>query len=94
MLLLTFNPTQSVASEATPTSVPATPNANAAKVKLMETRLNEINAIDKSTLSASEKKSLRKEVRVIKRDIEESGGGVYVSLGALLLIIILLIILL
>lgn len=93
-ILLTFNPIQSVAAtEATPTSVPAT-NADAAKVKVMETRLNEIDAMDKSNLSASEKKSLRKEVRAIKRDIKEAGGGVYVSVGALLLIIILLIILL
>lgn len=93
-LLLTFNPIQSLAAtEATPTSVPVT-NADAAKVKLMEIRLNEIDAMDKSNLSASEKKSLRKEVRGIKRDIKESGGGVYVSVGALLLIIILLIVLL
>jgi len=95
LILLTINPIQSVAAtEATPTSVPVTNEAVAAKVKLMETRLNEIDAMDKSNLTASEKKSLRKEVRGIKRDIQRADGGVYVSVGALLLIIILLIILL
>jgi hypothetical protein len=93
-LLLTLNPVQSVAAtKAAPTSVPAT-NADAEKVKLMETRLNEINAMDKSKLSSSEKRVLRKEVRVIKKDIQRAGGGVYLSVGALLLIIILLIVLL
>jgi hypothetical protein len=91
-VLLTLNPIQSLAAtEVTPTLVPT--NAVAEKVKLMETRLNEINAMDKSNMSASEKKVLRKEVRTIKRDIKNS-GGVYVSVGALLLIIILLIVLL
>ena len=94
LILLTINPIQSVAAtEVTPTSVPATKEAVTAKVRLMETRLNEIDAMDKSNLSASEKKSLRKEVRGIKREIQRD-SGVYVSVGALLLIIILLIVLL
>lgn len=97
LVLLTVNPVQSIASEikSTPTLSPAaSADADAAKVKLMETRLNEIDAMDKSNLTSSEKKSLRKEVRTIKRDIKEVGGGVYVSVGALLIIIILLIVLL
>ena len=94
MLLLTINPIQSVAAtEPTSTSFPTTNEAMVAKVKLMETRLNEIDAMDKSNLSASEKSSLRKEVRGIKREIQRD-SGVYVSVGALLLIIILLIVLL
>jgi hypothetical protein len=93
--LVTFNPIQSMAAtESTPTSTPAPSAANVAKVTVMVNRLNEIKAMDKSSMSSSEKKALRKEVRVIKREIQRSGGGVYLSVGALLLIIILLIVLL
>lgn len=93
--LLTFNPTQSMAAkEATPTSTPVPNAADAAKINVMVNRLNEIDAMDKSSMTASEKKVLRKEVRVIKKEIQRSGGGVYLSVGAILLIVILLIVLL
>jgi hypothetical protein len=93
--LLTFNPTQSMAAaEATPTSTPASNAANVAKINVMVNRLNEIDAMDKSSMTASEKKVLRKEVRAIKKEIKRDGGGVYLSVGAILLIVILLIVLL
>ena len=57
-------------------------------------RLNEINAMDKSTLSHADKKALRKEVRNIKRELASSNGGVYLSVGAIIIIILLLILLL
>jgi hypothetical protein len=69
-------------------------SANAEKVKALELRLNEIKAMDKSKLKASEKKMLRKEVKAINKDIREIGGGVYVSAGAIILILILLLVLL
>lgn len=56
-------------------------------------RLEEINAMDKSTMSRSEKRELRREVKEIQKTME-IGGGVYISVGALILILILLIILL
>lgn len=93
VLLLTFNPTQSKAADAVPTSTPITNPANVEKVNVMIKRLNEIDAMDKSNLSASEKRVLRKEVRTIKRDMQRVSGGVYISVGVLLLIIILLLIL-
>jgi hypothetical protein len=57
-------------------------------------RLDQINAMDKSALSASEKKSLRKEVRSIKKELKTMNGGVYLSVGAIIIIILLLILLL
>ena len=60
----------------------------------MTERLQEIKVIDKSSLTKSEKKELRKEVVEIKKEMKVISGGVYVSIGALLLILILLIILL
>jgi hypothetical protein len=63
-------------------------------VKNLINRLDEINAMDKSKLTSSEKKQLRKEARSTKKEIQEVGGGVYISAGAIILILILLIILL
>src|SRR4051812_14387718 len=56
-------------------------------------RLEEINAIDKSSLSRDEKKALRHEVREIKHSLRDIGGGVYISVGTLILILILIAIL-
>lgn len=63
-------------------------------------RLEEIKAMDKSTLTATEKRALRKEVKNMKRaqsppsPPDGGGGGVYLSVGAIIIIILLLIILL
>ncbi|NVN94068.1 MAG: hypothetical protein HXX18_02170 [Bacteroidetes bacterium] len=70
---------------------------DATEAKTLLLRLNEIKEMDKSKLNASEKKSLRKEVRAIKTELqatEARGGGVYLSVGAIIIIILLLIILL
>ena len=50
--------------------------------------------MNRSNMSASEKKSMRKEVRAIKHELEHSNGGIYLSVGAVIIIILLLIILL
>lgn len=91
MLTVTI-PFTSIAS-----TTPATTNTpiELAEVKALETRLKEIDEMDKSDLNRAEKKALRKEVRAIKADVNRlNGGGVYVSVGAIIIIIILLIILL
>jgi len=77
----------------TGTAIPVSPTNESAKIDAMVTRLNEIKDMDKSNLSASEKKELRKEVRAIK-DSVKSSGGVYISVGAIIIIILLLILLL
>jgi len=59
-------------------------------------RLYQINDLDKSNLTPSEKRKLRTEVRSIKHQLKAAAvaGGVYISAGAVILIVILLIILL
>ena len=57
-------------------------------------RLDEIKNMDKSSLTSSEKKNLRKEVKGIKKEMRSISGGVYLSAGAIIIIILLLIILL
>lgn len=64
-----------------------------AEVKVMLNRLEEIKAMDKSTLSSAERKELRKEVRTIKKDVRASGNGLYISSGAIIIILLLIIIL-
>ncbi len=94
-MALAFNPLQSKATNvAVTSSVVISKAAESAEAKTLITRLNEINTMDKSNLNSSEKKNLRKEVRSIKERLAPLGGGVYISVGALVLILILLIILL
>ena len=57
-------------------------------------RLIEIRNMDKSNLTSSEKKALRKEVREIKKEIRQNQYGVYLSIGAIIIIVVLLILLL
>ncbi|MCG2612379.1 hypothetical protein LZZ90_12760 [Flavobacterium sp. SM15] len=56
-------------------------------------RLKEIKAMDKSEMSRSEKKELRKEVKAIKKELAMSHNGIYLSVGAIIIIILLLILL-
>ena len=53
-------------------------------------RVEEIKAMDKSNLSRAEKKELRKELRTMKKEARAMGGGVYLSVGAIIIIILLL----
>ncbi len=66
----------------------------AAQEEILESRLIEINAMDKSDLSRLQKKELRKEVNAINKEMKSLGNGIYISAGAAIIIIILLIILL
>ena len=94
-LSLTFVPTLSQAEKhASSISMVTTETVESVEARALFTRLNEINAIDKSTLKSSEKKNLRKEVRSIKSRLKELEGGIYLSVGAIILIVILLILLL
>ena len=102
--LLVYSPAESKAATETKTETAGTTvTATSAETNAMVVRLNEIKAIDMTTLSKSEKKELRKEVRGIKTDLKARGetsyiegthGGVYVSVGAAILIVLLLILLL
>ena len=80
MLSLVAFPNTAMAAENTPINTPTpTPTEVPAEVKVMLNRLEEIKALDKSTLSRSERKELRKEVRTIKKDLRAAGNGLYIS---------------
>jgi hypothetical protein len=94
VLSLSVFPTTMSAKEKDPTAITATPKEVPAEVKIMMNRLEEIKALDKSSMTRVEKKELRKEVREIKTTLAASNNGVYLSVGAIIIIILLLIILL
>ena len=62
------------------------------RAQQMENRLIEIRKMDKTNLTSTEKKELRKEVKNIRQ--EARSGGIYLSVGAVIIIILLLILLL
>lgn len=64
------------------------------RVEQLVQRLEEIKGMNKSELTGSEKKDLRKEVKGIKKEMKAISGGVYLSVGAIIIVILLLILLL
>lgn len=94
-LLLTLTPTPLKAITGTdPTAATTTKSVNSKEADALLVRLAEIKALDKSNMSFSEKKQLRKETRAIKSQLKAIGGGVYLSVGAIIVILLLLILLL
>jgi len=80
------------ASETEPVSSPAK-TENPRAQQLIQ-RLEEIKGMDKSELTRTEKKELRKEVKGIRKEMKAIKGGVYLSVGAIIIIILLLILIL
>jgi len=70
------------------------PKMPESEMKILVDRLEEIKAIDRFMMGKAEKKELRTEVREINEEIKRDGGGIYLSVFALLLVIVLLILLL
>ena len=62
------------------------------RAQQIENRLLEIRDMDKSNLSRTDKKELRKEVKGLKKEARHA--GIYLSVGAIIIIILLLILLL
>jgi peptidoglycan hydrolase CwlO-like protein len=66
-----------------------------AQLQQVQRRVEEIKAMDKSDLTREERKELRKELRGMKSQAQAiTGGGVYLSVGAIIIIILLLILIL
>ncbi|MFN3490348.1 MAG: hypothetical protein ACK4YV_14505, partial [Emticicia sp.] len=70
------------------------PKNESAEAKVLLNRLDEIKAMDKTTLSFQEKRQLRKEVRTLKTNLEALNNGIYLSVGAIIVIALLLILIL
>jgi hypothetical protein len=59
----------------------------------IEKRVEEIKALDFSDLSNEEKNEVRMELKEMKKEARVMGGGIYISVGALIIILLLLILL-
>lgn len=57
-------------------------------------RVEEIKELDKSQLSKSERKELKKELNSMKKESKALSGGVYLSVTAIIIVILLLILVL
>jgi len=64
------------------------------RMEQLTERLEQIRQINRSELTLEQKGSLRSEVKSIKRQLRDIGGGVYISAAALIIIVLLLILLL
>jgi hypothetical protein len=100
-LLLTFLPLKSNAATTDETSsvvvskpAESVEAAEAEEAQALLLRLDEIKAMDKSNLTSSDKKDLRNEVLLIRENLKDIGGGVYISGAAVLIILIVLLIVL
>jgi hypothetical protein len=67
---------------------------DAARLASIKHRVEEIKAMDKSDLSKTERKALKKELKEMKKKARALSGGVYLSVGAIIIIILLLILIL
>jgi hypothetical protein len=63
------------------------------RIEQIKLRVNEIKDMDKSNLSMTEKKALKKELKDLKKEARAT-KGVYLSVGAIIIIILLLILIL
>jgi len=66
-----------------------------ARIEEIKERVQEIKAMDKSQLSKEDRKELRTELKGLKHESQAmGGGGVYLSVGAIIIIILVLILIL
>ncbi|RPA67041.1 hypothetical protein EF405_18095 [Cyclobacteriaceae bacterium YHN15] len=59
----------------------------------IEKRVEEIKALDFSDLNKEEKRDVKMELKEMKKEARALGGGVYISVGAIIIILLLLILL-
>ena len=88
--LLVIQPTSSFAKNKKELTV-----EQQAKLDSIQTRVEEIKHMDKSTLSKEEKRELKTELKTMRKEAKAlGGGGIYLSVGAVLIIILVLILIL
>lgn len=91
LLLLALIPVPVMAGTRTRSIPPTTiTKTDALNSRVLLTRLSEIRAMNFSSLTRSEKRDLRQELRSMKSQFAAIGGGVYISVGAIIVILILL----
>jgi hypothetical protein len=65
------------------------------RAEVIKLRVEEIKNMDKSTLTTAEKKELKAEMKMMRKEAKAiGGGGIYISLAGVLIIILILILIL
>lgn len=62
-----------------------------ARLEEMKARVEEIKAMDFSEMSKEERKEVRDELRSMKKEAKTMGGGIFLSVGAIIIILLILI---
>lgn len=57
----------------------------------IQTRLAEIKAMDFGEMSKNELKEVKVELKELKKEAKQNGGGIYLSVGAIIIILLVLI---
>jgi hypothetical protein len=91
--LATFSVTEVKAADPAKANTIPTEAPIPQEVQVLINRVYEIKEMDRSSLTVTEKKELKKELRTIKSELKAI-SGVYLSVGALIIIILLLILIL
>lgn len=93
MMIFTLGATTFAAKNDSKSTTPvATENKlSTEELSQMKNRVEEIRNMDKSEMTVSEKRELRKESKGIKENVRKSGEVIYISGGTLLLIILIII---
>ncbi|MEH6304502.1 hypothetical protein RYH73_02545 [Olivibacter sp. CPCC 100613] len=96
MLAFTFStPLAAFANDKHAKTVEISKEEATREINAMKRRVEEIKAMDKSSLTKVERKALRKELREMNKRARALGsGGVYLSVGAIIIIILVLILIL
>lgn len=94
VMLMSLTMVSTSAFSTTPENKAVSANSTSAEAQILSNRLNEIKAMDVSSMTRKQKRELKHEVKAINHKMSVNGGGVYISVGAAILIILLLIILL
>jgi hypothetical protein len=93
MMIFTLGATTAFASKTDLKSNAPTATENklsAEEVSRLNNRIEEIRKMDKSDMTVSEKRELRKESKSIKENVRKSGEVIYIGGSTLLLIIIII----
>ena len=64
---------------------------SAEEVAVLNSRVEEIRHMDKSAMTVTEKRELRKESKDIRKNVRKNGEVIYISGGTLLLIILIIV---
>jgi predicted PurR-regulated permease PerM len=97
-LMLAFSTSQlsaaTVVTEPVAKEITLTDAQKEAKLQAIKERVEEIKAMDKSQLTKEQKQEVKAELKTMKTEAKALGGGVYLSVGAIIIIILLLILIL